>query len=85
MAALASFSLPAPSFVKVYFVSRLREGERVPGLAALAVTEALGGVLGPVVIRHWQIVSSGNGSVFFGEAGLVGLAVILFGLGTCFQ
>ncbi|KAF2729066.1 MFS general substrate transporter [Polyplosphaeria fusca] len=79
---LIAFGLPALSFIKSYFVSKLDEGERVPGLAALAVVEGVGSVLGPVVIGRWQTVSSGDGTVFFGAAGLVGLAAVSFCLGA---
>jgi hypothetical protein len=86
MTALISFGLPASSFIKAYFVSKLHQEERVPGLAFLVAMEALASVIGPIAIGKWQVISSGDGSVFFGAATLVGFAAVLFGLGAaCFH
>ncbi|KAF2795573.1 MFS general substrate transporter [Melanomma pulvis-pyrius CBS 109.77] len=74
--------LSTPSFIKAAFICRFENGERPAALAALAMMETFGSVLGPVVLGGLQAFFSADGDVFFTAAGLVLASLISLGLGS---
>ncbi|KAI0886473.1 major facilitator superfamily domain-containing protein [Annulohypoxylon maeteangense] len=78
---LLALGLPAPSFTKAYFAS-LFEGEEKPvALAALAMMETVGSLLGPLILGSLQAYFGAGSGVFYVAAGLDGVSVLLLGLG----
>jgi hypothetical protein len=76
-AALMALGLPTPSFIKAYGILDLGDSQRSEVLAALAVMETMGDVLGPVVLGGWQSQSIYGGGVFFLGSGLLLLSLSL--------
>lgn len=76
-----SFGLPAPSFIKAYFVSLFQGEERPKALAGLAVMETTGSVIGPLLLGGLQAYFTATGGAFYFAAGLTGLSLILLGAG----
>ncbi|PVI02649.1 hypothetical protein DM02DRAFT_474297, partial [Periconia macrospinosa] len=54
-----AIGLSSPSFIKAAFVSRFDGTERPAALAALAMMETLGSVLGPIMLGGLQSLNSG--------------------------
>jgi hypothetical protein len=78
--ATLAFGLCAPSFIKAYFVSLFEGAEKATALAALAMMETLGSVLGPIFLGSLQVYLSRDAGVFYVAAGLS--VVSLFTLAT---
>ncbi|RYO97159.1 hypothetical protein DL765_011328 [Monosporascus sp. GIB2] len=79
---LLAVGLPTPSFIKGYFVN-LHEGkERPEALAALAMMETLGSVLGPLLLGGFQTYFTEGGGVFFAAAGLGAVSLVLLTFGS---
>jgi hypothetical protein len=76
-AALLALGLPTPSFIKAYGILDLGDSQRSEVLAALAVMETVGDVLGPVVLGGWQSHNIFSGGVFFLGSGLLLLSMSL--------
>lgn len=74
---LLALGLPTPSFIKAYVVGHFEGLQRNEALAALAVMEVVGDVLGPIVFGGWQSYNTGGALVFFGAAGMVATSAIL--------
>jgi hypothetical protein len=79
---LLALGLPTPSFIKAYVVGCFRGPEKNEALAALAVMEVMGDVLGPIAFGGWQSYDAMGGLVFFGAAAVVATSLILFTLGA---
>ncbi|KAF2014419.1 hypothetical protein BU24DRAFT_423375 [Aaosphaeria arxii CBS 175.79] len=79
-AALLALGLPTPSFVKAHGISGHIGSRRAEVLAALAMMETMGDVLGPVVLGGWQSYKTAGGEVFFLGSGLM---IISLGLFVC--
>ncbi|KAI0176005.1 major facilitator superfamily domain-containing protein [Hypoxylon sp. FL1284] len=73
--------LPAPSFIKAHFVSLFEGEEKSAALAALAMMETLGSLLGPLLLGGLQAYLGADGGVFFVAAVLEGISVVLLGSG----
>ncbi|KAH7303237.1 hypothetical protein B0I35DRAFT_333669, partial [Stachybotrys elegans] len=71
---LLAIGLPTPSYIKGYFVHLYEDDEKVAALAALAVMEMLGSVLGPIVFGGLQSYLASS-SIFFVAAGLGGVSL----------
>lgn len=79
--ALSALGLATPSFVKSHFIEFFAKPEASQAIAALAMMETLGGLLGPVLLGGWQTIWPGNG-VFFAAAIVLGISASLFGAGA---
>ncbi|RMZ66207.1 major facilitator superfamily transporter [Pyrenophora seminiperda CCB06] len=70
IAASLAVGLCTPSFIKAYSTSWFASVEKPAALAALAMMETLGSVLGPVVLGGLQSYLSQDAGVFYVAAGL---------------
>ncbi|KAL1856871.1 hypothetical protein Daus18300_010634 [Diaporthe australafricana] len=78
---LLAVGLPAPSFIKAFFIS-LFDGEEKPvALAALAMMENLGSLLGPSLLGGLQAYFGTGSGVFFVAAGVDGASLVFLCLG----
>lgn len=80
-----AIGLSSPSFIKAAFVSRFDGAERPTALAALAMMETLGSVLGPVVLGGLQSLGgseAAKGIVFWGAAVVLGTAAAALAVGS---
>jgi hypothetical protein len=80
--ALLALGLSTPSFIKAYVVGLFTASYKSEALAALAVMEVMGDILGPVVLGTLQSRGHLNGVVFFGASAILAIAILLFSLGA---
>jgi hypothetical protein len=73
---LLAIGLCTPSFIKAYFMSLFESANRPSALAALAMMETLGSILGPLVPGGLQSYFSRDTGIFFVAAGF-SIAVFL--------
>ncbi|POS75430.1 hypothetical protein DHEL01_v206172 [Diaporthe helianthi] len=78
---LLAAGLPAPSFIKGYFVGNFDTRRGPAALGALATMETLGSVLGPLLLGGLQSHFGVNGSVFLTASGMTATSLVLFTLG----
>lgn len=78
---LFALGLPAPSFIKAFFISFF-EGEGKPAaLAALAMMENVGSLLGPTLLGSLQAYFGTDSGVFFVAAGVDGASLVSLCIG----
>jgi hypothetical protein len=77
-ASLLAVGLSTPSFIKAHVIRDLQGSAKSEALAALAMMETVGDVLGPLALGGWQSYSSQGGSVFFLASGMVVMSLSLF-------
>lgn len=77
-AVLLALGLPTPSFIKAHALESLQGSARTELLAALAITETGGDVIGPLLLGGWQSHNALGGSVFFLAAGMVAISLVFF-------
>lgn len=73
---LLAIGLPAPSYIKSYFVGLHSGDSRVTALAGLAVMETFGSLLGPISLGITQSTFVAHGFVFFIAALLLLLSIL---------
>lgn len=78
---LLAVGLPAPSFIKAFFVSLFEGDDKPVALAALAMMENMGSLLGPLILGGLQAYSGTDSGVFFVAAGLDGASLAFLCLG----
>lgn len=78
---LLAVGLPAPSFIKAFFVSLFEGDDKPVALAALAMMENMGSLLGPLILGGLQAYFGTNSGVFFVAAGLDGASLAFLCLG----
>lgn len=78
---LLALGLPAPSFIKAFFVSLFEGDEKPVALAALTMMENLGSLLGPLILGGLQAYFGTDSGVFFVAAGLDGASLAFLCLG----
>ena len=81
IAASLAVGLCTPSFIKAYSMSLFASIEKPAALAALAMVETLGSVLGPVVLGGLQSYLSRDAAVFYVAAGLSGVSFFSLAIG----
>lgn len=79
---LLAVGLPAPSFIKGYSISMFGADEKPKALAALAIMETLGSVLGPLLLGGFQSYYGVDGFVFFAASGLTSASLVLLAVGS---
>ena len=81
IAACLAVGLCTPSFIKAYSTSLFTNIEKPAALAALAMVETLGSVLGPVVLGGLQSYLSRDAGVFYVAAGLSAMSFFSLAIG----
>jgi len=78
---LLAVGLSMPSFIKAHAIELFNGQQKNEMLAALAAMEVMGDVLGPIAFSGWQVYDATGNSVFFGAAGTIAIAFMLFVFG----
>lgn len=77
-ATLLAVGLPTPSFIKAHVIGKFGGSEKSEALAALAMMETVGDVLGPLALGGWQSYSALAEGVFFLASGIVDISLAVF-------
>jgi Ni/Fe-hydrogenase subunit HybB-like protein len=78
ISAISALGLATPSFIKSHFLGYFPKEKSGKAMAALSMMEALGALISPLILGAWQTLNPGN-RVFYGAAGMIAMAGILFG------
>jgi MFS family permease len=78
--AISSVGLAASSFMKSHFARTVPNPAQ--SMATLTMMETVGAMLSPMVLGAWLAAHPG-GSFFYVAAGMLGAAMVLFGIGGC--